>query len=245
MFERRSFAASRCRPQKTVERQVAVGVVVAVEEPAFLTPVQRIVGGVEIEHDLGWRLLAGVEEQIDEQRLDGVRIGGDAGITRRFRAAEFQPVQRALAGQRRAVAAMGGQFAGQDRHDRIVAELVVVVQVLVTQRDAGDTLHHQGLDRVFRVGGVAIVFEAGGQPAGQAEHMIGGAQEQGAGIAANRSAVERRGDGAAFDTCKVEPVRVTLCRHRGIPLLCGKSLSQKNFRRFRAPMHLIRVRYAG
>ena len=34
-----------------IERQVAVGVVVAVEEPAFLAAVERIVGGVQIEDD--------------------------------------------------------------------------------------------------------------------------------------------------------------------------------------------------
>ena len=39
-----------------VERQVAVAVVIAVEEPAFLVAVQRIVGGIEIEDDLLGRL---------------------------------------------------------------------------------------------------------------------------------------------------------------------------------------------
>ena len=35
-----------------VQRQIAVAVVIAVEEPPFLMPVQRIVGGVEIKNDL-------------------------------------------------------------------------------------------------------------------------------------------------------------------------------------------------
>ena len=34
-----------------VERQVAVAAIVAVEEPAFLMAVQRVVGSVEVEHD--------------------------------------------------------------------------------------------------------------------------------------------------------------------------------------------------
>ena len=38
-----------------VERQIAVTVVVAVKEAAFLMAVQRIVGRVEIEHDLARR----------------------------------------------------------------------------------------------------------------------------------------------------------------------------------------------
>jgi hypothetical protein len=43
-----------------VERQVAVAVVVAVEEPPFLVAVQRVVGGVEIDHDLFGRSLTGL-----------------------------------------------------------------------------------------------------------------------------------------------------------------------------------------
>jgi hypothetical protein len=34
-------------------------------------------------------------------------------------------------------------------------------------------------------------------------------------------------------------------QHRGTPLLRQKPLLQKNFRRFRAPVHLFSVRYAG
>jgi hypothetical protein len=88
-----------------VERQITVAVVVAMEEPAFLLPVQRIIGGVEIERDLRRGLGVGIEEQIDEQRLTGRAIGGNAGIAGGRVAAEFEPVQAAFAGQRRAVAA--------------------------------------------------------------------------------------------------------------------------------------------
>jgi hypothetical protein len=35
-----------------IERQIAVAVVIAVEETLFLMPVQRVVGGVEIERNL-------------------------------------------------------------------------------------------------------------------------------------------------------------------------------------------------
>jgi hypothetical protein len=52
-----------------VKRQTAVTVVVAVEEPAFLVPVQRIVGRIEIERDLLGSSPVRLEEEIDEQRL--------------------------------------------------------------------------------------------------------------------------------------------------------------------------------
>ncbi len=35
-----------------VERQIAVAIVIAVEEPPFLMAVQRVVGRVEVENDL-------------------------------------------------------------------------------------------------------------------------------------------------------------------------------------------------
>ena len=51
MFDR-NLAASRCRPHEDVERQIAVAVVIAVEEAAFLMPVQRVVRRIEVENDL-------------------------------------------------------------------------------------------------------------------------------------------------------------------------------------------------
>jgi hypothetical protein len=75
------------------------------EEPAFRLPVQRIISGIEIERDLRRGLGVGIEEQIDEQSLDGRGIGGNAGIAGWRVAAEFEPVQRALTRQRRTVAA--------------------------------------------------------------------------------------------------------------------------------------------
>jgi hypothetical protein len=48
------------------KRQVAVAVVIAMEEPAFLLPVQRIVRGIQIENDLRRRTPMCLQEQIDE-----------------------------------------------------------------------------------------------------------------------------------------------------------------------------------
>jgi hypothetical protein len=42
---------------ENIQRQVTITVVIAVKEPAFLMPVQRVVGGVEIEDDLLWWML--------------------------------------------------------------------------------------------------------------------------------------------------------------------------------------------
>src|SRR5580704_4296321 len=53
-----------------IERQITVVVVIAVEETLFLMPVQRVVGGVEVQGDLRRRRRMGVEKQVDKQSLD-------------------------------------------------------------------------------------------------------------------------------------------------------------------------------
>ena len=57
-----------------VERQVAIAVVVAMEEPTFLLAVDRVVGGVEVEHDLLRRSLVAIEEDVHEQCFQARRI---------------------------------------------------------------------------------------------------------------------------------------------------------------------------
>lgn len=54
-----------------------------------------------------------VEEQIDEQPLDGLCVGGDLVVAGGFGLAQFQPVQRAFAGQRGTDGAPGGQLVDQ------------------------------------------------------------------------------------------------------------------------------------
>ena len=81
-----------------------------------------------------------LQEQIDEQRLDRRRVMTDLMVARCLWPAQLQPVQRALAGDRRAVGRLGFELAGQDRHHRVVPQLVVVVQIFVAQRNADNAL---------------------------------------------------------------------------------------------------------
>ena len=60
---------------------------------------------------------------------------------RRLTPAEFQPVERRLAGHRRAFLVTARlELAGQHRHHRIMAQFVMVVQVLVAERGGDDAL---------------------------------------------------------------------------------------------------------
>ena len=123
--------------------------------------------------------------------------------------------------------------------------MVVVDQVLVAERDADNALHDQRGNLMLDQVRTARVGEAGGEALDQPDRPVGAAQQQCPGVRGDRAAVKRGHHGAALNGCKLQLRRATLCRHRGPPLLSGKALLQKNFRRFRAPVHLPRVRDAG
>jgi hypothetical protein len=64
--------------------------------------VQGDIGRVQVEDDLPRRRAVRVEEQVDEQRLDRRAVVADPVIAPGLaRGCVLQPVQRALAGQRR------------------------------------------------------------------------------------------------------------------------------------------------
>ena len=125
-----------------VERQIAVIVVVAVEEAAFLHAVERDVGVVEIDHDLARRPLMGLDEQIDQQRIDLRAVAIDLVILRAMPLRRvLKTIERALAGQRLAVRSQHRfQFARQHRERRVLAQLIVIDKVLVAQREAKNPL---------------------------------------------------------------------------------------------------------
>jgi hypothetical protein len=70
-----------------IKRQIAVAIVIAVEEAAFLMAVQRVIGRVKIENDLFWGRFMRLDEQLDEQTLNGRLIVGNLVIARHHRPA--------------------------------------------------------------------------------------------------------------------------------------------------------------
>jgi hypothetical protein len=96
----------------------------------------------------------------------------DLVIGRDRRATEFQPVERRFAGHRRAVLAARGKLAGQHRQDRIVAQLVVIDQIPVAQRDPEDALADQSADRMLDQFRRQAVAEAPCEPLDQADRPV-------------------------------------------------------------------------
>src|SRR5688572_24598461 len=75
----------------------------------------------------------------------------------------FQPVQGALSGQGRAVGAPGRELTREDRQHRVVAELVMIDDVLMPECDAENALADQGGDLVLDPLRRPRVAEAGGE----------------------------------------------------------------------------------
>ncbi len=180
-------------------------------------PVQRIVGGVEIQGDLRWRRRVGVEKQVDKQPLDRRRVIADLVVAGRLRPAQFQPIQRRFAGQWRTIRAPGFELAAEHRHDWVVAQLVVVDQVLVAQRNPEQPLTDQGRHLVDHQGGGTVIGEAAGKALDQSDLPIGGAEQHRSGLRGHRPTVERRHYLAPFNRCKAKQIRATLCLHRDSP----------------------------
>src|SRR4051794_27543317 len=107
------LGAEEMTAAEDVERQVAIAVVVAMEEAALLMPVQRVIGGVKVEDDLPRRCAVRLQEQPHEEILNRFAIERDLVIARWLRPAQLEPVQGRLAGERRAIRALGLELASQ------------------------------------------------------------------------------------------------------------------------------------
>ena len=125
-----------------VERQVAELIIIAMEEAAFLPAVQRDVGVVEVEHDLARRTVMRLQEKLDQQFINPRPVAIDLVILRSVAPRRvLQTIERALARQSLAVRPQHRmQLPGQHTEGRVLAQLVVIVEVLVAQHQAKDPL---------------------------------------------------------------------------------------------------------
>lgn len=238
-----TVARAQLRPHRpgtdeAIGRQVAVGVIVAVEEPAFLIAVDETVGGIEVEHDL-FRVGLETRDGLTHQKpLDGGMIGGDlvdaegrslAG----FGVGQFEAVEGGLARQG-ASPVDAGTFkteriglARAEGHHRIAAEGVLVVEILVAHRHAEDALAQQIRDRVLDEGLAAMVGEAIGELIDQTGAQIDLPQEEDAAVGTDVATLEIDLNFAATEVLKSEGLLDTV-RHAAAGVLCVRYYSNTN-----------------
>jgi len=148
-----------------------------VEEAALLMPVQRVVGGIEIEDDLVGRPRMRLQEQRHRQRLDRRFVVSDLVVARRLQPAQFQPVQRRLARQRCAGLAFARKLSRQHRQHGIVPQIVMVIEVFIAERNPEHPLANQGGQRMLHQILAAAIAKAGRKSIHQINHSICRAQK--------------------------------------------------------------------
>ena len=126
------------------------------------------------QDDLLRRAATRLDEQVDRQPLDHRRIVAHLVIAGRQRPAALQPVQRRLARHRSAILSRrASSLPGEDRHHRVMAQVIVIVEVLIAERQSEHPLADQRLDLVLDQVPAARVAEAGGEPIDETDRPVG------------------------------------------------------------------------
>jgi hypothetical protein len=189
------------------------------EKAALLMPVDRVIGRVQVQDDCARGLgPEGVEEEVDKHGLDRGGVMPDLVIARGgIDGRVFQPVERALARQRRRSGLIRLEAAQQGPEHRVGPQIVVVDQVLVAKRQTEDALPHQAPHPMGDEGRMAPIAKARGEPVNEPDGLIRRAEKQSPGRRSHAPAVERGHEFAAARPSERHPGRATLCGHRGAP----------------------------
>ena len=188
-----------------VQRQVAVVVVVGVELREFLLSVQRHIGSVDVEHQLGRRHPMCGDELRDQHFVQRPGLGTSGAV--------LEPAE----GGRRSqwhIAADGGL------HQHVATQRLVVVQILVAAAQAVHALREKLLQAVFDATGLAWIGQRSRRRAGQADVAIDLAQQHQAAVAAQLSAAEVGLDDAPPQASEIDLALRTLW-HRQSSVVIG------------------------
>ncbi len=185
-----------------IERQEAVAVVIAVEEAPLLVAVHRIVGRVDVQNDLFGRPRKRGNEALDQNLVNRPRPTPLGPV--------LEAAQRRRARQRPVPPGSGLQ-AG------IMAQIGVIVQVLVAQRNPVDPLAQESRHAMAPLAPLAPIAEPPRHRRRQAETAVRLTQQRRTAVACHPAAVETRLDTASPTGWKRKPTRATI-RHRRAPV---------------------------
>jgi hypothetical protein len=99
----------------------------------------------------------------------------------------LQPVERALASQRRGRGILRLEPAQQHAEHGVVPQVVVVDQVLVPERQAEDALPHQAPHPMGDEGWMTTIAKARGEPVDEPDRLICRAKKKSTGIRGPRA----------------------------------------------------------
>jgi hypothetical protein len=222
---------------ENVQRQIAVAVVVTMKEGAELIAVHREIGGIDIENDARRRQRVLLQEYLNEELLHAVEVGDDLLVATIFvgtHRRKFETVEGAFAGQGLAAIALAQAvvaerifLADQKRQQRIVPQLVMIVEVFIAKAQAEDALFDEIDQRVLGAVRIAIVGEASGKLLDEAKLVFDLTQQQTATIGSDLAAVKTAHDLAAGKLLEKKFAWATLCHSDMASWFGNKCLSTK------------------
>lgn len=174
-------------------------VVVRVELALLLLTVQRHVGGVDVEHDLLGRRFVRSDELRNEHFVQRPCLRACGPI--------LQATEGGRGRQRRDTA--DGRL-----HQRIGAQYIVIVQVLVAAAHRVQALSEQVVQAMFDALGIACIADRCGRCAAQPDASIDLAQEHQPAVGTQLAAVECRLDDAPAQPPKLHPALGTIWHRR-------------------------------
>ncbi len=199
------LAGSQIANQQTlaaehIQWQETVVVVIAVEEPAFLLAMHRIVGGIEVEDQLLGRHLERCDEGLHQGLVDAPRPGPVGGV--------LETAQRRRAGQHPVTLRRRLQ-------SEIMAKIRMVVDILVTQRQPEYSLAQHGRETMLHLARLPGVDQAPRRRGRQTQQPIRLAQKQNPAIARDVAAAKISHHPPLAAGWKLKAQRGTI-RHRQI-----------------------------
>jgi hypothetical protein len=184
-----------------MQRQVLVLLEIAVVTTEGLMAVDGVVGGIDVEDDLGGSRRARTDKEINEVVIEDLQalelcltnlqqdgaiqewhVGLPAGVG----------VEEACQGASGSQGSVGvGALVGEDLEERVVSEVVGIVVVGVSGEQGVDLLGEEGLGGMVDEVGGSWVGKPGGQIGDDAEGSFEGADGEESGIGDEASGLER------------------------------------------------------
>jgi len=130
-------------------------------------------------------------------------------------AAQLKPVPRGLACHRRAVRPIGAELAGLHSHDRIVTQVIAIVEMLIPERKTKHALRDQDSHIMPNEVRTAMVPEPSGRAANQSDQPVPRPKQKPIRIQGDCAAVKCRSSIRRFYSRNVEPIAVMSCLHQG------------------------------
>ena len=196
----------------------------------LLFAVKRIIAGIEIEDHLLSILGQAAHSQQKQSGFDLFGIGVNFVTAGVLVVAQFEPVEGRGTGQGfalvlfRAIHAQRIGLADGDGKERIGPQPLVIVEILVTGGQAQEALGQQFAHGMFGKARVAMIAEAGGEGAGDAQAFVDLTQEEQTAIAAEVSAREVGLDAARAEIIEKKGLRRRIRRRWKRRGLHGASL---------------------